>query len=115
MLLLLGFSALALLALGGRVAAALVDRALGLAERKIKLLEQVAQGPAIPASIPPDLYRRITKWGNAEAAESERKILLDLYNEFRDAPDPWVEVRAHLPAEPKDELPSELFSGGYMQ
>ncbi len=114
MLLALGVLALVLLSagfvVGGKAVARLASRALDLSERKIALLEKTARGPAIPLSIPPDLYRRITKWGNAEAQESERKVLLDLYQEFQDAPDPWVEVRAHLSPEPLDELPAEMFT-----
>ncbi len=95
---------------GGRVVAEFLRRGLDIAERKVKVLELHTQGPAIPTSIPPDLYRRITKWMDQDAQESERKILLDLYNEFRDAPDPWVEVRSHLPKEPSDEWPTEIYT-----
>ncbi len=118
-MLLLGIFTVVLLAIGcysgGRVATALISRALDLSERKITLLEKATRGPAIPLSIPPDLYRRITKWGNAEAQEAERKVLLDLYQEFQDAPDPWVEVRVHLSPEPNEALPESLFTGGVIQ
>ncbi len=115
MLVLLGFATLALLAIGvyrgGQVVHVLASRALDLSERKIRVLEVHAQGPAIPKAIPPDLYRRITSWQDQEAQEAERKILLDLYQEFRDSPDPWVEVRAHLPKAPHDDdLPTEMFT-----
>lgn len=122
MLTLLGYVTLAALLLAGRAVLAAVslhlsaDRALrarklDLEERQIAVQEQRAKSPAVPAAIPADLMRRVTRWGNADAQESERKVLLDLYNDYRDAPDPWVEVRSHLPAEPADDLPAELFTG----
>lgn len=118
----LGYVTLAALLLAGRSVLSVVslhlshDRALrarklDLEERQIALHEQKAKSPAVPAAIPADLMRRVTRWGNADAQEAERKVLLDLYNDFRDAPDPWVEVRSHLPAEPSDDLPRELFTG----
>lgn len=90
---------------------ALRTRALDIEERKVAIQENRGKNPTLPKAIPSDLYRRITKWDSPEAQDAERKILLDLYNEFQDAPDPWVEVRSHLPAEPSDELPQEMFTG----
>lgn len=89
----------------------LATRELDLEERKVATQEQRQRSPAVPKAIPSDLYRRITKWDSPDAQDAERKVLLDLYNEFHDAPDPWVEVRAHLPQEPSDELPAEMFTG----
>lgn len=122
MLVLLGYIALAALLFAGRSVLAAValhlaadralrTRALDIEERKVAIQENRGKSPAIPKAIPSDLYRRITKWDSPEAQDAERKILLDLYNEFHDTPDPWVEVRSHLPAEPSDEMPQEMFTG----
>ncbi len=148
MVLLLGYCALALLAVGGRAAFVLLrdiiidrriaqvldrtlrrdalnvaqerryaervlrSRALDLKERELKTQESRQRSPAVPTSIPSDLYRRITKWESPDAQDAERKVLLDLYSEFRDAPDPWVEVRAHLSPEPSDQLSDDIFREG---
>lgn len=115
---LLGFACLVLLALGGRAGfavlrslLALCQRYLDLEERRIATQELKTRSPAAPASIPPDLYRRITAWGDEDSQSNERKILLDLYEQFRDAPDPWSEVRSHLPKAPDERLPDDLFNG----
>lgn len=115
MMILLGFATLALLAVGGfyggRATSRIVTRALDLSERKIAVQENRQRSPAVPVSIPPDLYRRITRWGTSDAQNDERATLLDLYNEFRDSPDPWMEVRNHLPTEPEDRMSDDIFSG----
>lgn len=122
MLTLLGYVTLAAVLFAGRAVLSAVmlhlaaDRALrarklDIEERTVAIQEQRTKSPAVPAAIPPDLLRRITRWGDPSAQESERKILLDLYQEFRDLPDPWVEVRAHLAPEPADDLPQEMFTG----
>lgn len=129
MLALLGYLALGLFAIGGRAGYVLLQefldtrriergrelghaaRKLDLEERAIAVTEQRAKAPAVPSSIPADLMRRVTRWTEKDAQDSERKILLDLYNDFADAPDAWAEVRAHLPAEPDDRMPTELFTG----
>ncbi len=114
MLILLGFLAVGLGATGcyygARSAGAFLTRMLDLAERRLILMENATRSASPPRGLPPDLYRRITKWGNADAQEAERKVLLDLYFEFADAADPWVEVRAHLPPEPSDDLPAEMYT-----
>jgi hypothetical protein len=117
--LLFGVCSLALVALGGRAVLALARdvvqlaaRKLDLEERTVAVVEARAKGATPPAIIPPDLFRRITKWADPSAQEAERKILLDLYFQFQDQPDPWVEVRAHLPREPQDAMSSDVFTGG---
>ncbi len=148
MMLVLGFAALALVAVGGRQGFVLLrgmwsdhnqatrrawelanrtlddesasayaertleSRKLDLEERRLGLLERQARGPATPQGIPSDLFRRIMKWGNQDAQEAERKVVLDLYQEFQDAPDPWAEVRAHLPIEPTDTVSDDFYAGG---
>lgn len=122
MLVLLGYVTLTALLLAGRSVLAAVslhlsaDRALrarklDIEERQVAVLENKTKGVAVPASIPADLMRRVTRWGDPSAQDAERKVLLDLYNDFSSAADPWVEVRAHLPPEPRDEMPPEMFTG----
>lgn len=90
---------------------ALRTRKLDLEERALVVTEQRTRNTVVPASIPPDLMRRISRWGTEDAQASERKILLDLYNEYHDQPDPWASVRNALPPEQNDELPQQIFSG----
>lgn len=124
-MLVLGFAVLVVLAVGGgaviRVASihlaadrVLRGRKLDLEERTIALSEQKAKGAPTPTTIPPDLYRRITAWGDPMAQESERKIILDLYAEvashYPDEPQRWVEVRRLLPRPPSDDDGEVLLS-----
>lgn len=122
MLTLLGYVTLAALLFAGRSVLSAVtlhltaDRALrarklDLEERAVAVQENRVKPVAIPTAIPSDLMRRVLQWTDPEAQEGARKILLDLYQSFHDAPDPWAEVRSHLPAEPSDNLPSEIFTG----
>lgn len=90
---------------------ALRARKLDLEERAVAVQENRVKPVAIPSSIPADLMRRVLRWGDPDAQEAERNVLLNLYASFPDAPDPWVEVRSHLPAEPRDDLPAEIFVG----
>lgn len=92
--------------------ARLQSRKLDLEERALIAQEQRQRNPAVPVAIPSDLYRRITRWGSSDAQNDERTTLLDLYNEFRDAGDPWAEVRAHLPTEPDDRASDTIYAGG---
>lgn len=119
---LLGYVTLIALLLAGRAVLSAVtlhlaaDRALrarklDLEERAVAVQEHRVKPVSVPSSIPADLMRRVLRWADADAQQNERKILLDLYAEFSEAPDPWVEVRTHLPAEPRDELPQEMFTG----
>ena len=90
---------------------ALDERDVAVRERTIAVQEQRAK-TAMPVSIPPDLVRRIQSWQTPEAQEAERKVILDLFYDFEHEPDPWLEVRHHLPPEPQDERStdgSEMF------
>jgi hypothetical protein len=87
---------------------ALESRKLDLKERALVVEEQRLKSPNLPTTIPPDLVRRIFRWESPDAQDAERKILLDLYYEFRDCPDPWVEVRGHLVGAPDDEMPDDI-------
>ena len=95
--------------LGGRVTVALVSRALDVVERKQTLLEQRAKA-SVPPAIPPELLRRITAWTDPQAQESERSLILSLYEEFRDDPNQWQRVKSHLPPAPADTYDSPLLS-----
>lgn len=86
-------------------ALALVARKLDLDERTVAMQEQRTRSVRTPSAMPSDLVRRITKWHDEQAQAMERKVILDLYAEFQESPDPWLEVRNHLPAEPRDDLP----------
>lgn len=108
----LGIAFLALIALGGwlvlRLVANWVDRQIQLAdrqanieERRVALEETRAKGPPSPASMPPDLIRRVNAWQDVDARDQERKILLDLFAELED----WDKVRAALPKAPDDTIP----------
>lgn len=85
------------------------DRRLTLEERGVALKEQQARSSTPPA-IPSDLLRRVTRWQDPVAQESERTVLLSLFEEFRDRSDPWADVRSHLPPEPSEEYASPLLS-----
>lgn len=90
------------------------SRQLDLEERTIALSEQKAKGAPTPAAIPPDLYRRITAWGDLLAQESERKIILDLYAEvaphYASESERWVQVRSLLPKPPADDAHEAMLS-----
>lgn len=90
------------------------SRKLDLEERSVAIQEQKAKGAPVPASIPPDLYRRIMNWGETLAQESERKIILDLYAEVADQYDSedqrWAQVRSLLPKPPSENDEPVLFS-----
>ncbi len=92
----------------------LESRKLDLKERALVAQEQRQKSAAPPTSIPPDLVRRIMRWESPDAQDGERKVLLDLYYEFRDCADPWVEVRAHLAPEPNDEPSEDIAAPGAM-
>lgn len=122
MLALLGFATLAVLAYGFQQGSrvlfehlaadrALRSRKLDLEERAVAVTEHKARGPAVPA-IPPDLHRRITKWQDDEGQANERKIILDLYEQFRDTPDPWAAVRDVLPREFDERVSDVIFTEG---
>jgi hypothetical protein len=111
-LLILGLAALAVLAAGGyallQLAGSYLDKQIELAsrgvaveERKVTIEESKSKGPVIPASMPPDLMRRVMAWQDIDARDQERKILLDLFAEYQD----WDRVRAALPKAPTDEVP----------
>ena len=93
----------------GKVLAAFAERLLVLAERKQDFVEQRAKSLA-PPTMPPELLRRITKWQDPVAQESERATILALYDEFRDQPEPWAFVKRHLPPEPNERFESPLLS-----
>jgi hypothetical protein len=108
----LGLAFLALVGVGGwlvvKMAFAYLDRQIEIAsrlasieERKVAIEESKVKGPAIPASMPPDLMRRVNAWQDIDARDQERKILLDLFAEYQD----WDKVRAALPKAPTDEIP----------
>ncbi len=94
---------------GGWVAYTLGNRWLSLAERKQAELEKRTRS-LIPPTIPPELMRRIMKWGDVSAQELERAAILGLYEEFRDAENPWAKVKAHLPPEPRETVDSALLN-----
>jgi hypothetical protein len=87
---------------------ALQSRRLDLDERVI-VLQETKSRPQRSPSIPPDLLRRVTRWVDPDAQDAERKAILDLYAEFADDADPWVKVRQNLSAEPRDDIPSDIF------
>ena len=94
---------------GGRAVHALLSRGLSVLERKQTLLEQRAKA-SVPPAIPPELLRRITRWADPTAQESERQVILSLYDEFRDHENPWQKVKSHLPPEPDESYSSPLLS-----
>ncbi len=85
------------------------DRRLDLDERVIALQETRGRS-SVPPAMPPELVRRIMQWQDVSAQESERSVILGLYDEFRDVPDPWSKVKAHLAPMPADDLSSALLS-----
>lgn len=90
-----------------------LDKRLSLSEREVALQErqhELRARTASPPSIPPDLLRRITAWTDPSAQESERAVILSLYDELRDKDDPWAAVRSHLPPAPDGEISSPLLS-----
>ena len=109
----LGFATLVCLAyggfVGGKVALAFAERLVSIAERRTALLEQRAKSQ-VPPIIPPELMRRILKWEDPSAQESERAAILSLYDEFRDHENPWSQVKRHLAPEPDERFDSPLLS-----
>lgn len=102
MILTLGLAFLAVIGGGSwlvlRAVLPLVSRKLDLDERQIVLQEKRVQGPPVPASMPPDLVRRVMRWQDKDAQDAERKNLLDLFAETGS----WDNVRAVLPKELDD-------------
>lgn len=107
----LGFTALFLaavaVAVGGMALYKLLVRFLDLLDRRQAVVEQRARS-LVPPSIPPELQRRIMKWTDPSAQESERAAILGLYEEFRDKENPWTEVKRHLAPEPREDVDSPL-------
>lgn len=89
------------------VAQPMVTRHFDLAERALRLQEQRAKNRTPPV-VPPDLRRRIAAWGDESAQANEQKIILDLYEEFSEDPNPWDRVRAHLVQAPSDAVDTTL-------
>lgn len=106
MIALAAFFVSASVAFGVVMASKGAGRWLSVLERRMTLDENAVQAKArlaVPPSIPPDLLRRITRWADDSAQEAERSVILTLYENFRDAADPWSSVRQSLPPEPRDD------------
>ncbi len=89
------------------IAQPLAERHFDLQERALAIQEGKAKN-RVPPVVPPDLTRRIMAWGDELAQANERKIILDLYEEFADEPHPWDRVRAHLAPVPSEQVDTTL-------